>query len=496
MAAGFFSMFAIIWCAMLPNILFDVKPDAFILIVGIAQIILLFIYILNWRWFFITWNIDYKKLIIFICLFMMFIVGFVITRNFSTGTNIWHLDYDDVLRYANGMKSVNISLLDMSLGAFTKILKTTDPMEIANFYTISVLFIYCLIGSLIVMNIFVNNKYSFKPHNIILLMISGLCISSLGFVFAGFMWIILLTLWLMHVHGLKQNELKSKTAIFIINSSVLAGSFFDVNFLVVALVINLIAIFVSYRTKKENATDYNVLMMFSTLLLISVSLRNELYIGFIVLSIVAMIYAAYMFYKSSKVAHKINKTIDYFMYENGNWLLIAVISAIILASTIFFLNSRNFKVYSDIWILTQIGSPTINIQNDEIRLLATNLIFWIMNVGIVIFSFINVKMTFSKNIFNSFNSKRKLSSPHLDWTIITTLLFWNPISGNLLSIFNEFQLMTFIPDFRVLFFAIACPPLLVTVKYLSQTRKISFLYFAYMGIIISIVGSFIGMINF
>ncbi|MGL4948723.1 MAG: hypothetical protein ACRC42_05105 [Mycoplasma sp.] len=446
---------------------------------------------------FISFYVNYKNIFIFLLILVAFVIGFIISRDFNEQSVTWLLHNESITYSPELDYAINSSknLIDTFYAVLISTFKITEGFQIDLFYTITTILIYSFVGSLILMCIFVNNQFRFEFKKIILVFISGFCLSALGFVFTDYLWMIMFTLWLIHIHGLKQNELKSNAAIIVINSSVLAGSFFNINFLIIAVVANLIAIFISYRTKKEQATNYNVLMICSTLLMISFSLRNESYIGFIALAILVAIYIAYMFYKTTSVAYRINKSIDNFMFENANWLIIVTIFIITMTSVIYFLTTPDFKLFYDIWLLEKIGTPPELLPLWSREFIFVNSAFWAINVGIVIFALVNVKLSFSKDIFNSFNSKRRLSSPHLDWTILTTILFWNPISGNAFSILNNYQVTTFVPDFKVLFFMIACPVLLVTMKYLSQERKITYLYYSYISIIIATMSTFVIMIN-
>ncbi|MGL4952159.1 MAG: hypothetical protein ACRC4L_04210 [Mycoplasma sp.] len=418
-----------------------------------------------------------------------FSIGYIITRTYTTPEINWLLDSSSLSSGIIQSNEVHTNLLNLMINTFIDKFKIINDHEIRIFYTWTTSLIYAIFGSLVIMNIFLNNKFSIKWNSILILFLTGIFISSLGLVFNSFRWVFLFSLWLIYVHGLKQNELDSNTAIFVINNTVLAGCFFDINFLIVSIAINLIAVFVSYRTKKEDATNYNVLMFFSTLLLISLSLRNELYIGFIVLAVVITIYSGYFFYKSSQVAKRVNKRIDDFMFENANWILLVSITSIAIASVIYFLSDKNFKLYYDIWIISSMGTPPVILTGDSIKSILINILFWLMNIGLFIFSIYNVKLSFSRDIFTSSNTKRKMSSPHLDWPILSALLFWNPISSNLLSIFQNFQLINFVPDFSVLFVCLASPVLLVVIKYINQSTKINYSYFIYMGIILSIMTS-------
>lgn len=458
---GFFSFFGTLSLIFAVLILFNITLQILFYIFLIFQIILFIIYIFNWRWSFITYNINFKKMGFLIFLIIICFLAYVLSRNFNSDHINWYLS-DGINFKSYYLKSFfNIEPQNIYIFRFGTnyldnnfiyvvysvivYLFNVSINDLELFYTIincSIMF-FCL--SLIIVHL---SKYLDEKKSLWTIFLSSsviFMIAIISFWMQSLFWISVFSLSLIVIHTSKQNEINSQASISIINFIVASGVFFNIQFLLIAITINLIQLFISYKTRKVNATDYNVLMLFSTLLYTGLIFDNSKYISFILIISILVFYSFYIFYKSSTTASRINQKIDHFLYKNINLISIIFLILILILSVALFLSTKNFQIFVDPWVIAILSTNS----NSIVMSWVVNVFFWMTNIILLLFVLFSNSLVRFKKISYSYY-------PETDLSMMIFIAFWNPISINLFSSINNVDFIYMQPDFQVLFFIILC----------------------------------------
>lgn len=500
---GMITLFGLFGFILIPLLLFTIKFNVVLIIYLIAQCLLVGVYIANWRWLFISYKIDIKNLVILFGVFIMVFSGFLITReyaNIEPNQINWFLsgNINYLLKFATpnadlvdvfvfGQNYFENNFIYVFLSFFVYIFQIQDIATLNLFYTFVMLFIFLLLSSTSITSIFIKKTKNLSFSKILILLANSLLISTLSFVIKDFMWIVIFTILLVNTHSLRENEISSNVAIYIINFIVVAAIVFNINFLIIAIVINLIHTFLSFQARKEKCTNYNILTLFSTFIVLAMSFSNEYYVGFICLILIILVYTFYLFYKSSNIANKVNSVIDNFLYEYIYIILIFIISVLMITSISFFLTSGLFKISTDVWLLKYFGTPPMLMNDKSLQYLFVNILYATINVFAFIAAIINsgmIKLNKFGKVFRLHDEKRIVSS-QFDLSIIIVLVFWNPIATNLYNYLINTNIVGFMPNFQVIFAALIVPCLLAMSKHFYNSEKITFTGYAYTGIILT-----------
>lgn len=475
----FFGIFTIILIVLF---LFNISFAIILYIMLIFQIILIGIYIFNWRYLFISFAFNWKNILIVLGIFCILLITFFITRDYYNTQFTWFnqndinfvnyyhnlfkdgTDPNEIMIFKFGTNNLTNNFSYLFFTIFSYIFNINDNFLLI-FHNVLNFIIYFTILSLIIVNMIdINNQTSFR--HICISMIFTFLIGIISFSFSQYMWIIIFLFGLISFHMYKENEINLTLNIIAINFIVLSGCCFNINFIVCALVINIIQLFISYKQRKPKATDYNVLMMFSTFIFISVLFNNSQYVSYILIISIFIIYTFYFFYKSSNLATRVNDSIDQFLYKKINIVIIAFIAIIFIISIAFFISINNFKINTKPWLLvTNLNQLEIN---STIHYYLLNAFFWVINGLIFLFSL------FKNNIIRLSKKQSKFSIAENDVPLFVIFIFWNPISTNLFSLLDNVDFIYLNINLQVIFFCALIPLLLSSYKKcLNEPQKIS-----------------------
>lgn len=411
------------------------------------QIILVLIYIINWKWFIISFIIDWKKILIFILLLSLVILGWLISMKLNnikfndlSYQNIKIINHlyqgslipaDEIIVFNNADNLIKFPLIFEILLSFLSILNL-QIFEIEMIVNIFPLIIYFLIFSILFMAIFYKNKITNSICKIIIFLLSGFLFSSVNFILSSDItsWdqlIIILTVLMVWIHYSKYNEIPHFLSIIIINIISFLSIVLNSELLLISTIINLIILGISYYNKKHNATDYNLFIFFTTFISWSLLLTNINYISLILLVFIIIIYTFYFFYRTSKLGIKINNYIDLFLYK---WVfLIASVSIgiIFFSLLMHYIVNSNFNVIIQPWEISNYFS--FNVHNQPSLILSINIIYWLLNIFIALYT---VYMIYKKR-------KYKININFMEISLIGIVLFWNPLSLDFINKVLQFS---------------------------------------------------------
>ncbi len=445
--------------------LFTTSFSVLLYVLLVYQIILILLYIYNWRWLFISWSVNLKYFGLFILFLSIGLIGYFITRNYSDPNGInWfldgsenfekylskfnnfkHIQYTYVFVFGNNFIEKSFNFIYVIYVLFCYIFSV--PLDqCMMFYTYINVLMYCVIFAMLAIHILDSNWYNLDFKSVLSISAFVLIISNVSFWFDGYIWIVLMSTILILLHISKENEVPSAIAVYVINFSVLTGVLFSYNFIVCAAVINIIQLFISFKSRKENATNYNVLMMFSTLLFIAMIFENKNYLSFILIVSLLVLYSIYMMYHSSNIAKKLNHKIDEFMYSKINIIIIGFVVAIVTISIILFVAKKNSSLFIDPWLINSDSFKQLPKVSDTIA----NVFYWIANIGMFIYVLLS-------NDFIKVKKSKSQYFPEADFAILVFLVFWNPLATNLFSSIYDLDFIYITPNFIVIFFCILIP---------------------------------------
>lgn len=454
---------------LIPLFLFNITLKFIFIYYLIFQCVLALIYVFNWRWLFITYVIDWRKLIFFFVVFVILITGWVLTRSLSTNSD-WTLNLSNNLIYQLSItKNNNISniiaisgstsaislsegLIINYLRGFIYITNLYDVNEIKIYISVFFLFLLIYLLSLTITSFYFRlNSYWF---NYLLLGLMILLLGVVVFAFQTYSIIIVFGLILVGLHFNTQKIKNDNMLIIFINFLVLAGFGLNANFVLVAIIVNLIVITISYQNKMKMATDFNILMMLSTLLSFTLLFKSKYYIGLILLVALILFYLFYFLFKTSSLYVRTITRIDGFIYRNINFIVIVISLIILLTAMIMFFSANNISYES--WLINNkiFTNNAISANTSSIKFIVVysivNILFWITNVSIFIYALFKNSFIIKKNQLDN-------ESYYANFILLAISIFWNPFFTTILSKIIDLSLLNIFLDIRTFFWVICFP---------------------------------------
>lgn len=242
---GFIAFFDVIYIISIWMYAGRAAVWSYFLIVGIIQVVLLAFYIANWRYTFITWSVDYKKIIIFFATFALIIlIGWLNFREYNSefGRNwIWTIEHSQLNIWQPMWFGVNSNDVVSNFSAFNvmnmfwfdafSIIAKNEALTFCNWSwtIITAGFVACLA-------VWMYNKTYTIPRIIIsIVLLLGFCVLTLAFIETyaiGDAWILLLLLTyilvMVKVEGSRNLKLFMLTTLLIGFLAASCTSFFTV----------------------------------------------------------------------------------------------------------------------------------------------------------------------------------------------------------------------------------------------------------------------------
>lgn len=424
---GSFVFFAIIQLSVIPVLLLEILNYSFFgyYLIGI-QLILIIIYLFNWRFSLSIQKFDFIRWIyILIGIVITFVILFafknykyseIINSEINWNTNLFNI---------NEIASIDKSLLDKFSNVILLLLKVNN-INLAKQYLW--MFPYSIIISNTLYGIFCNvknkkiknflnheNKYWLISYlgSIILLNILSLWIYTSPS--DGNAWITFTILLILYLHKESLNHAKNVNYGLLLSLISIGLFFLSPNSVFCIVIINVYFMYINHKLKINNLFDFNLLMFFGILLSISLYLNDYVnYIGYIIGCLIIGGYLIYFFFRSTRIfrkewiSHKDHKNIYYDL-----WLYICIICIFILLTIITFVQN-NKTINWQYWIINNVLNKEIsNTQRIEIYYLV-NIVWWIANILVFALSIID-------QIWRKDSTVNKIQ-------IINNVTTWNPIT--------------------------------------------------------------------
>lgn len=479
---GLISYFGLYCLLLIPLILFTVNLKFILIYSLIYQLILMLMYALNWRWLFITYKVDIKKIIFFIFSLTLIFVGCILSCNFLNMPHFhWNIDnsilnilnqvnekpFDQIVIFTQNKSFFSIPCINVLLQIFVYIFNINSVTEINIFVTsfiVILIHVFLALFISIVCYRHTNNKW----YLILLLSLCVLSLSIIVFSFIKYAYTIIFCILLFLIHfKFKQSLVKQKYYLLILNLIVLCGVFFVPNFVFTSLIVNFIIIILTYINKYKTASDYSVNLLFSTILCFLLSFNSKYYLGVIFLIIFLLFYSFFILIRTSSTYKKTLLIIDNFLYKYSRFLLFMVILIIWLLTLLFFFFNGGFQ-FDLSWLINK-NNISSNIEllspgSSKARALYIfiNSIFILANIFILIYAFIKNNLIFFK--FEQDMSKNFLLS--------FFLLLWNPFSISIFSKINNLEIFDIKFDNFSFFWILFALIFLTSINKINNSNKI------------------------
>lgn len=482
---GFISTFIAFSLPLIPFSFIKINISSLNYIYLGIQIILLIAYLINWRWFLITWKIDWKKLLIFLLVFFAIAIGwlftykfeeiknfeFIIDKNISSFLNLANANSKDIFIFGNN-NLIERPLFFNLLVSYLSIFELAES-QINMFVNIFILFLYMFFFALVIMVVFLPKK-TWSISNITKLIFFTFIISFFNVsldknLMCFSQWLMPLMILLIWLHYTKYNEVSYSLSLLSINIIVATALSLNIFFLLPFTIINIIIFGISFYIKKPNATNYNIYNLFVILCSWSL-LINIKYLSIIIFCIFLLFYIFYIFYRNTKLGNKINSSIDKFLYKWISFILFFIATIIFLTITLYYVIRSDYSDIGEVWKIHHLFEIT-----DKNFLLVVNIIYWLLNVFLLMYSIVQIYL--KKRIIYSSN--------YIEITFISILLFWNPFSLILINkIFtlNIFSFSIQISEYINLFQIIIIPFVMRATKNYINSKKKSVYNFNYISL--------------
>ncbi len=416
---GFFIFVGLFQLFILPIMIMNVSANTIFFTYLTYQSILLIIYIINWRWslskLFISWK-QFLISIIGIIIVLTILYGF---RNYKY-TYQYDINLDNLLRYGNQyiLNSIMISF--------------AYKANILNFNVVlnnSYIFIYAILIAFGIYGMYFYDKqdkwYLTISYFVIVNIISICSLTIFTSPSNGNCWILFTISLLIFNHIININNKNYKIGIANINFITLALFAICPDSLYVIIMINLYLLFMSYLYKFENVMDYNIRGMFGCLLAIFlfIKLNTNNYLIWIGIYILIIFYIIYYIIRKTKILKPINNFFNNISINTINFLTAIFAISVFLIGMFITTIPGDFKFNSAPWIISNFMNK--NLKYGTWMFWLINVIYYLINVLIVIYTFITYK-----------NKKIQMYIENIRLTPligINTITFWNPISTNFWS---------------------------------------------------------------
>ncbi len=480
---GLISYCGLYYLLLIPLVLFTIDLKFLLIYTLIYQIILVFIYILNWRWIFITYKVDFKKILFFISLLVIIFIGCILSCNFSNMPNFhWSIDgsilnklnqvnqkpLNEIIVFTQNKSFFSVPFISVLLQLLIYIFNIKSIVEINTFVICFTVFLIHIFLALFI------SVACYKDKNKwFLLLLQALCVLSLSIIIFSFIkyaytFIFSISLFLIHLK-FKQSFIKQRYYLFILNLTVLSGVFFVPNFVFISLIINFIMIMVTYINKYKTASDYNVNVLFSTILCFSLSFNSKYYLGIIFLIAFLFFYSFFFLIRTSHTYKKSIAIIDNFLYKYSRVFLIIIILIIWLLTILFlFLNDGLHVDFS--WLIekdnissnVQLLLPSSN--KAKTLYIFINTIFVIVNIIILIYA------TFMNNLI-FFKQKPNIAK---NFIFLYFFIIWNPLSLSIFPKINQLDIFDIQFDNFSFFWILFSIVFLTFISKINNSNKINF----------------------
>ncbi len=408
----------------------------------VIQIVLLILYIYNWKWFFITWKIDWKKVLCALGVLIAILLGWIFTNKlvgfshltFTSDTKMIDnflyqaaINPDGVRVSTNQINLIPRALFYNIFASYFSIINLTKE-EMGWFINIFSLVTYICFLTLVIMTVFysrnlnVISKVLLLPTFSFIVSFLNMSLSSNIFDFGQFITpLIFLMIW---IHYTRYYEISSTLSIIVINLISSMALTFNMSFLLLFTMIGLITLGISYYTKKQRATDYNFFNLFIIIITWSLMFEKVEYLAIVLFVIVICIYIFYIFYRTSKLGMRINEAIDQFFYKWIVAFMAFFVIVILLTIAIYYANNNYDVTIFNIWQLEYFFGT--DMHNDAIYW-SVNVSFWCMNIFIFVYAIITIWVKRKK--IGEFN--------YMELSFLSMVLFWNPLSLDLIQKFFD-----------------------------------------------------------
>ncbi|GAA5414822.1 hypothetical protein [Ureaplasma ceti] len=447
---GFFLFIAAVQAFFIPVItVHNSNPKFFLYYLLAIQIIFLVAYLINWRYSFMRIVWDWRSLLVIMC-------GALLVIGASLGLKQWNSHYSngniiEILKYyALGWKDnvfvinnlTSIYLMEATNRSFALLFHITDVVKVYQY-------VWMITFATIISVGIYGMYFSLKEHKfwlILTYLVACLIVAVCSLVLVstpsnGGAWILFGTILLFQAHIDNAKRIKYELGILHVNYITLGIFALSPGSIYVLIVTNVCIAMLSYLDKRNNATDYNILILFTTVLSLSVYLFLYNFIIGIIFTIIALaIYAIYMFVRKLTFVTNVLRKIDNISNFTTKIVSYAIAAIILLVAVFLMTISKKFNFNSSPWVINYF-------LNKDLRKIDTwywiiNSFWWSLNIAIILYA---LTAQFLKKKILKYVENITLTPIILN----NTMTVWNPVSSNLWMLVANSNALMVTNDFIV-----------------------------------------------
>ncbi len=426
-ALGFLMLFAMLAIATIPIMVINVDYELFAYYLLTYQLFLILIYLLNWRHFFTTYYINIKTLLLFVFGVIVFLGIWAIAWNWKA-SSVDSIDYNLLLKdYFAGTDNIWTpnTLFDRYLfNAINKVLiNSFHVTDVKIYMNYTATLIYSIFSSAILIGTFFD-KSRINKLDVLYFIAMIVFFGSVPYFFGvspilNNIWIMMLLITLLKVHNIDQTKMKQSEVVVLVNMVTLAAFAISPDALIVLVVCNFLMCSLSYINKRNKATDYNITMLFTSFLILVMSINSINYVvGITLILVVIVLYIIYFLIRNTSLIYRATTNVDKQLMHYIKPIMYSISAIVLAISFIIFATIDNYKFDQNSWVLSELKGMSLD---------QSNFFYWVVNAG---FWIANILLLYIGLYWERFGTERKFIK-YAPITITNFLIFWNPFSTNL-----------------------------------------------------------------
>ncbi len=457
-------LFAMLAIVTIPIMTINVDYKLFSYYLLTYQLFLVLIYLLNWRYFFTTYYINIKALLLFILGVLVFFGVWAMTWNWGA-TSFDNNVYNQLNQYfiinqvgTNSIWTSN-SLFDSYLfNAVNKVLiNAFHVKEITIYMKYTATMVYSIFCSAILIGAFFD-KNRINKLDVLYFVATIIFLGSVPYLFGesailSNIWIMMLLITLLKVHNIDETKMKQSEVVILVNMVTLAAFAISPDSLIVIVICNFLMCSLSYINKRNKATDYNITMLFSSFLILVMSINSINYVaGITLILVVVVLYIIYFLIRNTSIIYHATTYVDKQLMHYIKPIMYSISAIVLAISFIIFAIVDNYKFDQNSWVFNDLKGVPLD---------QSNLFYWIVNAG---FWIINIFLLYIALYWERFGTEKKYIK-YAPITITNFMIFWNPFSTNL---FDKMLLASNANTIQSLFLLSAVP---IIISLMNQTNN-------------------------
>lgn len=407
------------------------------------QLILLIIYVLNWRYSLILKVVNWKKLIYLIIGIFVILAVLFSFNNYKYVESALNLDFSSKVFNFPYTSSNNSSPLIYISQMFMVLFRLENTLVKQYIWMLSfAIWCTCLVIGLYEESINYSSKKIWVTilsffTSVFLLAVISLCLNP-NLVY-GLGWIIPCLLLILYLHKKSILVINNYNYVYLLNLVGLGLFFITPNSMICLVLINLYFLYANYKNKLNNLVNFNISMLFTPIFCFTLYFYYYLtYVWYVISCLVVIFYILYIFIKNTKLFKNTSFYFNRINQLNNDLIYLCLCLVFLLAISIFvWINSKfNF----DIWVINQFMNKDISLAINSTNYYLVNVFWWIFNILLFVYAIAMLGYKLKTNLSLDKYNNLELTSYITIWNPIAIQFWTNQIPFGYYSILSVINL--------------------------------------------------------